>query len=165
MQNENKLNDNKKIKVVFVCHGNICRSPMAEFVMKELVRRAGLEKEFSITSAAVTAEEQGNPIYPQSARKLQEKGIPFGNHRAHRITPQEYEDNDLVIVMDASNRRLLSRIAGEPSDGKVHLLMEYAGSSADVADPWYTGDFETAYRDIFAGCSALLGILSGKTEV
>lgn len=144
------------VKIVFVCHGNICRSPMAEYIMKHLVREAGRENEFTITSAAVSDEEYGNPMYPQAKRKLTEKGIPFGNHHAHRITMQEYEDNDLVIIMDESNRRFLSWIIGNDKAGKVHLLMEYAGSSRDVADPWYTGDFEKAYTDIFRGCKALL---------
>lgn len=130
---------------------------MAEYVMKELIRRAGREGEFEITSAAVSDEEWGNPIYPPAQRKLREKGIPFGRHSAHRISHSEFEDADMVIVMDRSNLRLLERIAGDfrPS-GKVHLLMEYAGERRDVADPWYTGDFETAYADILAGCRGLL---------
>ena len=143
-------------KIVFICHGNICRSPMAEYIMKDLVRKAGRSGEFRISSAAVSSEELGNPIYPPARRKLDEKGIPHGEHRAHKISLAEYDDNDAVIVMDESNRRRLAGITGGPDDGKVRLLMEYTGTRRDVADPWYTGDFETTYRDILAGCSALL---------
>lgn len=162
-------------KIIFLCHGNICRSPMAEYVMKELLRRKGLEKEYEITSGAVSDEEWGNPIYPPAQRKLREKGIPFGHHSAHRISPAEFAGQDLVIVMDRSNLRWLSRIVGDYSSvkagadfegcgisGKVHLMMEFAGESGDVADPWYTGDFEQTYQDLLAGCSGLIDILEKK---
>ncbi len=147
-------------KIVFLCHGNICRSPMAEYVMKHIAAQSGMGGELQITSAAVSDEESGNPIYPPAQRKLREKGIPFGQHSAHRISRQEFDRNDLVIVMDRSNLRWLSSIVpGCMESGKVHLLMEYAGKDSDVADPWYTGDFETTFRDVLAGCEGLLKTL------
>ena len=159
-------------KIIFLCHGNICRSPMAEYVMKDLVRKAGLEGGFDITSGAVSDEEWFNPIYPPAQRKLREKGIAFGKHSAH-ISRAEFDENDLVIVMDRSNLRWLTRIVGDYSEmeagdsisgsgikGKVHMMMEFAGQSRDVADPWYTGDFEQTYRDVLDGCSALLRLLT-----
>ena len=144
-------------KIMFLCHGNICRSPMAEYVMKDLVSKAGLENQFEITSGAVSDEEWFNPIYPPAQRKLREKGVPFGRHSAHKISPDEFHEQDVVIVMDRSNLRWLSRIVGESAMvGKVHMMMEYAGLSRDVADPWYTGDFEQTYQDVLAGCKGLL---------
>ena len=161
-----------KKKIIFVCHGNICRSPMAEYVMKHLVKEAGLENEFEITSGAVSTEEIGNDIYPPAKRKLTEKGIVFTRHAAHKITPDEFRNQDLVILMDRSNQRLLSHIVRDwenvPAgnalpcnriEGKVHLMMEFAGQTRDVADPWYTGDFEQTYRDVLAGCTGLLELV------
>lgn len=146
---------------------------MAEYVMKDLVRKAGLEGGFDITSGAVSDEEWFNPIYPPAQRKLREKGIAFGKHSAHKISRAEFDENDLVIVMDRSNLRWLTRIVGDYSKmeagdsisgsgikGKVHMMMEFAGQSRDVADPWYTGDFEQTYRDVLDGCSALLRLLT-----
>ncbi len=146
---------------------------MAEYVMKDLVRKAGLEGGFDITSGAVSDEEWFNPIYPPAQRKLREKGIAFGKHSAHKISRAEFDENDLVIVMDRSNLRWLTRIVGDYSEmeagdsisgsgikGKVHMMMEFAGQSRDVADPWYTGDFEQTYRDVLDGCSALLRLLT-----
>ena len=132
---------------------------MAEFVFKHLAENAGCGDSFEVSSAAVSYEEEGKPMYPPAKRKLREKGIPFGEHHAHRITLKEYRDSDLVIIMDDSNRRLLERITGEPDASKVHMLMEFAGESHSVADPWYTSDFETAYLDILKGCTALLAML------
>ena len=146
------------IKIMFLCHGNICRSPMAEYVMKDLVEKAGLEKHFDISSGAVSDEEWFNPIYPPAQRKLREKGVPFGNHSAHKISQKEFDAQDLVIVMDRSNLRWLERLVGD-FQGKVHMMMEYAGLSRDVADPWYTGDFEQTYQDVLAGCRGLLNEL------
>ena len=145
-------------KIMFLCHGNICRSPMAEYVMKDLVRKAGREDEFEITSGAVSDEEWFNPIYPPAQRKLREKGVPFGNHSAHKISQKEFDAQDLVIVMDRSNLRWLERLVGD-FQGKVHMMMEYDGHSRDVADPWYTGDFEQTYQDVLAGCTGLLNEL------
>jgi len=149
------MQSGKKTNIIFICHGNICRSPMAEWVFRNMLKENSLEDGFSVSSAAVSYEETGNPIYPPARQTLNRHGIPFGEHHAHRVTPSELRSSDLVIIMDSSNRRLLSRIDGyDPS--KTHLLMEYAGSERDVADPWYTGDFEKAYGDIFEGCKKLL---------
>lgn len=149
-----------KKKIIFICHGNICRSPMAEYVMKHLVKEQGRESEFEITSGAVSREEIGNDIYPPAKRKLHEKGVEFSRHRAHQITPDEFSENDIIITMDSSNMRLLGRIVPNWEEtGKVHLMMEYAGSTRDVADPWYTGDFEQTYRDVLAGCTGLLNMI------
>lgn len=142
-------------KIMFLCHGNICRSPMAEYVMKDIVKKEGLENEFEITSGAVSDEEWFNPIYPPAQRKLREKGVPFGHHSAHKISKTEFDAQDIVILMDRSNLRWLTRIVGDLQD-KVHMMMEYAGQSRDVADPWYTGDFEQTYQDVLAGCKGLL---------
>lgn len=141
-------------KIMFLCHGNICRSPMAEYVMKDIIRKAGLEHKYEITSGAVSDEEWGNPIYPPAQRKLHEKGIPFGHHSAHKISMKEFAEQDVVIVMDRSNLRWLSRIVGDITG--VHMMMEYAGKSRDVADPWYTGDFEQTFKDVTEGCMGLL---------
>ena len=149
-----------KKKIIFLCHGNICRSPMAEYVMKHIVKEQGRQEEFEITSGAVSREEIGNDIYPPAKRKLQEKGVEFSKHRAHQITPDEFSQNDLIITMDSSNMRLLSRIVPAWEEtGKVHMMMEYAGKSRDVADPWYTGDFEQTYQDVLAGCTGLLEMI------
>ena len=155
--------ENKR-KIIFVCHGNICRSPMAEYVMKHLVKEKGLENEYHITSGAVSSEEIGNDIYPPAKRKLSEKGIEFSRHKAHKITPQEFSSNNIVILMDQSNLRLLGRIVSDFED-KVHLMMEFAEGTRqarDVADPWYTGDFEQTYQDVYAGCTGLIKMLSGR---
>ncbi len=145
------------MKIVFVCHGNICRSAMAEFVMKDEVRRTGRENEFEISSAAVSTEQIGNDMYPPAQLKLREKGVPFTRHSAHQITRREFDEADLVVLMDASNRRILSRlIPGSDSSTKTTLLMDFTGTPRDVADPWYTGDFEATYRDVLAGCRAIL---------
>ena len=149
------------MKIEFLCHGNICRSPMAEFVFKHLADEAGCADRFEVSSAAVSYEEEGNPMYPPAKRKLTEKGIPFDHHRAHRITLQEYRDADLVIINE-SNLRLLERITGERNASKVQLLMAFAGQHRQVADPWYTGDFEKAYQDILLGCKALLEHLAAN---
>ena len=141
--------------VLFVCHGNICRSPMAEYIMKETVRKSGLGMP-RIDSAAVSYEEEGNDIYPPAKRVLNAHGIPFGRHSAHRVMDSEASEYDLIVIMDSSNRRLLSRIISPMNMSKVHMMMEYAGKHSDVSDPWYTGDFEKTYRDITEGCKGLL---------
>ena len=146
--------------ILFVCHGNICRSPMAEFIMKDLLRKAGLESQFSVGSCAVSQEELGNDIYPPAKRKMQEKGIPFGRHSARQIRREDYNAADHVIVMDDQNIRWMNRLMGGDPDNKVRLLMEYAGSHRSVADPWYSGNFEEAYQDILTGCTALLAELT-----
>ena len=147
-------------KILFVCHGNICRSPMAEFVMKDMVKRAGLEKEFEISSAATSAEELGNGVYPPARAKLREHGIDCSGKTARRITKADYEDFDLIIGMDAANMRNMERLFGEDGEGKLHMLLDYAGRDGQsVADPWYTGDFEATWQDVFSGCMGLLSQL------
>lgn len=143
-------------KILFVCHGNICRSPMAEFVMKDLVRKAGLESQFHIASAATSTEEIGSPVYPPARRKLAEHGINCSGKTARQLTRADYDRYDLLIGMDNANLRNMRRICGGDSDGKIRLLLEFTGRSGEVADPWYTGDFETTWRDVLEGCSGLL---------
>ncbi len=146
-------------KILFVCHGNICRSTMAQFVMEELVRRAGREDEFLIDSAATSTEELGNPPHYGTVRKLREEGIPVGDHRARQIRRTEYGSWDHVIYMDAENRWMLQRILGGDPQGKVSRLLDWTDRPRDVADPWYTGDFDATYDDVLAGCEALLEAL------
>ena len=144
------------MKILFVCHGNICRSPMAMFVMRDLVAKIDAAGEFIIDSAATSSEELGNPAYPPVVRLLGSLGIDTSSHRACRITVQDYEEYDLIIGMDRANMRNMNNFWGGDRDGKLRLMMSYCGESRDVADPWYTGDFETTYRDVLAGCKALL---------
>ena len=144
------------IKILFICHGNICRSPMAGFVMKDLVRKAGLESQFHIASAATSTEEIGSPVYPPARRKLAEHGINCSGKTARQLTRADYDRYDLLIGMDNANLRNMRRICGGDSDGKIRLLLEFTGRSGEVADPWYTGDFEATWRDVLEGCSGLL---------
>ena len=144
-------------KILFVCHGNICRSPMAEFIMKDLVKKAGLEQKFHIASAATSTEELGNPVYPPARRELAAHGIGCAGHAARQLTRADYAAYDLLIGMDRANLRNMRRICGGDPEGKIHLILEYAGRSGqEVADPWYTGDFEATWRDVLAGCRGLL---------
>lgn len=143
-------------RILFICHGNICRSTMAESVMTELVRRAGREHEFVIDSAATSREELGNPPHPGTVAKLAEEGIPVVPHRARQITRDEYERWDHIIYMDGENRRNLMRILRQDSEGKVSRLLDWTDRPNDVADPWYTGNFDATWHDVFEGCQALL---------
>ena len=138
------------VKILFVCHGNICRSPIAEFVMKDLVKRAGRATEFHSASAAVSREEIGNPVYPPARRELARHGIVCDGHAAHQITRKELEDYDYIYYMDASNARYLRRLFGADADKCRPLL------SRDVADPWYTGDFGATWDDVLEGCQRIL---------
>ena len=136
---------------------------MAEYVMKDLVKEAGLEDEFHIASAATSREELGNPVYPPARRKLAEHGISCGGHAARQLRGDDYGEYDLLIGMDKANLRNMYRMCGGDPGGKLHLLLEYAGRpEQEVADPWYTGDFEAAWRDVLAGCRGLLECLEGK---
>ena len=137
------------IKILFVCHGNICRSPMGEFVLKDMVKKAGLEDRFEIASAAVSREELGNPVYPPARRELQKHGIRCDGHAAHQITQKEYDYYDRIYYMDGSNARWLRRLLKETS--KCFPLLD-----RDVADPWYTGDFTATWNDIVEGCQNIL---------
>ena len=145
-------------RILFICHGNICRSPMAEFVMKDLVKKAGLEDQFHIESAATSTEEIGSPVYPPARRKLAEHGIDCTGKTARRLTNSDYDKYDFLIGMDRANLRNMHRICGEDFDGKMHLLMDYTDHPSDVADPWYTNDFETTWQDVLAGCRGLLDV-------
>ena len=144
------------IKLLFICHGNICRSPMAEFVMKDLVEKAGLAAQFEIASAATSTEEIGNPVYPPARRKLAEHGISCADKTARQLCRRDYDHYDYLIGMDQYNLRNMRRICGEDTEGKMSLLMEHVGVRRDVADPWYTDDFETTWQDVLMGCQALL---------
>lgn len=146
-------------KILFVCLGNICRSPMAEFVMKDLVRQAGLEWKYEIASAATSSEELGNPVYPPACRKLAEHGLSCAGKTARRLTQSDYDEYDLLIGMDRMNYRNMQRLYGGDPRGKIHLLMDYTNRPGEVADPWYTGDFEATWQDVLEGCRGLLETL------
>lgn len=145
--------------ILFICHGNICRSPMAEFVMKDLVRQAGLESQFHIESAATSTEEIGSPVYPPARRKLAEHGIDCAGKTARQLTRADYGRFDLLIGMDRANLRNMRRICGDDPANKMRLLMDCTDRSGDIPDPWYTGDFEATWRDVLAGCRGLLSQL------
>ena len=143
-------------KILFVCHGNICRSPMAEFVMNDLLQRAGLSGCAQVASAAVSAEELGNPVYPPARRKLAEPGIRCDGKTARLLQAADYQTYDLLIGMDRRNLEAMRRICGSDPDHKLCLLLDFTAQPRDVADPWYTRDFEQTWLDITAGCTALL---------
>ena len=147
-------------KIMFVCHGNICRSPMAEFVMKDLVRKAGREEEFFIASSGVSSEEiwgdTGNPVYPPVRALLAARGISCGDKRAVQLTKADGDRYDLFVCMDEGNLRGAKRILGAGNAGKCRKLLSFAGGDEDVSDPWYTRDFQTAYEDILRGCQGIL---------
>ena len=151
-------------RILFICHGNICRSPMAEFVMKDLVKKAGLEAWFHIESAATSTEEIGNPVYPPARRKLTEHGIDCSGKTARQLQNDDYEEYDLLIGMDQENLWNIRRICGGDPEGKIHLLLDFTSRPGSVADPWYTGDFETTWRDVDVGCRALLGRIQTKEQ-
>lgn len=146
-------------KILFVCHGNICRSPMAEFVMKKLVDEAGRSSEFEIASAATSTEEIGNPVYPPARRKMAEHGISCAGKTARQLTRRDYEYYDLLIAMDQNNIRNMMRMLGGDPQNKVDLLLNYTDRPGEVADPWYTGNFDATWRDCMEGCTALLNYL------
>ncbi len=148
------------IKVLFVCHGNICRSPMAEYIMKYLVKQAGMEDVFGITSGGVSNEEEGNAIYPPAKRTLTQHRIPFSRHRAHLVNEDEMKAADYIVVMDSWNIRNLGYRYGNKYNSKIKMLLSFCGEDEDVSDPWWTRDFETAYDDIYRGCEAMLIALS-----
>lgn len=154
------------VKILFICHGNICRSPMAEFVMKDLVRRRGLAEQFIIASAATSTEEiwngVGNPVYPPARAELAKHGIRCDGKRAVQLKAGDYDAYDYLIGMDSMNIRNMERMTGHRQGEKIHKLLSFAGSSADVADPWYTERFDETYRDVLRGCSALLDHLEGE---
>lgn len=148
-------------RILFICYGNICRSTMAQFVMEDMVRKAGRDSDFVIDSAATSAEELGNPPHHGTVNKLKVEGVPMRKHHARQVQRSEYGDWDLFVYMDALNERDLTRIfAGDP-EGKCKKLLSFAPQSyarrgADVADPWFTGNFDATYEDVVAGCTGLL---------
>lgn len=146
-------------RIMFVCHGNICRSPMAEFILKDMVARLGIADEFVIASSATSTEEifrgMGNPVYPPAREELAKHGISCDDKRAVQLQMSDYGKYDLFIGMDSANIRNMTRMLGGDPDGKIRKLMDYVGGG-DVADPWYSGNFQVTYRDIYEGCTALL---------
>ena len=150
----------KPIRVLFVCHGNICRSTMAEYVFKDMVRKLGREDEFYIDSAATSYEEIGNGVHRGTRRKLAEVGIPCGDHRARRLKKEEYDEYDYLIGMDRENMYYMKRICDGDPEGKMYSLLSFAGLDRDIADPWYTGNFDATYDDVCLGLNAFLATLS-----
>ena len=144
------------IKVLFICHGNICRSPMSEFILRDMVAKRGIADQFEIASAATSREEIGNPVYPPAVRKLREHGIDPSGKRARQMTKQDYEYYDYLLAAEQYNIQNMLRIVGGDPEHKIHRLLDYSKHPRDIDDPWYSGDFETAYRDIVEGCEAFL---------
>lgn len=144
------------IKVLFVCHGNICRSPMAEFVFKDMVSKRGMSDMFYIASAATSREEIGNDIHYGTKQKLDEEGVPYTRRGAVQITKKDYEKYDYILLMDTNNIRNIKRIISSDPECKIHRLLDFSDRPRDIADPWYTGNFDLTYDDIVEGCEALL---------
>lgn len=151
------------IRILFVCHGNICRSPMAEFVLKDMVQKRGLADDFYIESAATSTEEIwngiGNPVYPPARKIMAEHGISCEGKRARQITVKDFEDFDYIIGMDSQNRRNMERICPPQYRDKISLMLDYTDRPGSVSDPWYTGDFEATWRDVNDGCKGLLDLI------
>ena len=154
-----------KIRVLFICHGNICRSTMAESVFTYMVQQRHIQDKFYINSAATSREEIGNGPHYGTVSKLRHEGIPVIPHRAVQMTRRDYDEYDFLIGMDTANIRNMIRIAGNDSDGKIYKLLSFAGKSDDVADPWYTGDFDATYRDVCMGCEAFLQYLRDENMI
>lgn len=152
------------IKVLFVCLGNICRSPMAEFIFKDMISKKGLSNQFIVKSVATSYEEIGNDIYYGAKDKLIQKHIPFSKRKATRITIEDYRNYDFIIGMEEANIRNIKRIVGEDTANKISKLLDYSDNPRDIADPWYTGNFEIAYNDIVEGCKGFIKYLEEKKE-
>ena len=152
------------IKILFICHGNICRSPMAEYVLKDMVRRQHLEDRFSIASAATSREEIGNDVHRGTRRKLAEEGIACPSRQARQVTKADYADFDYLLIMDENNRRNLLRILGGDPEKKIHGMLDWSERPRDIADPWYTGNFDITYDDIVEGCETFLQHLKEEGE-
>ena len=153
------------LKILFVCHGNICRSPMAEFVMKDLVKQKGIEEQFYIASAATSTEEIGNPVYPPARRKLAQVGIRTDGKTARQMTRQDYDKFDYLIGMEDVNVRNMLRITGGDPDGKISRLLDYTGRPGNIADPWYTGNFDDTYDDVLKGCEGFIEYLKKEGKI
>ena len=153
------------IKVLFICWGNICRSPMAEFILKDMVRRRGIEDQFLIESAATSMEEIGNPVYPPARRKLAEHGIRCDGHHAHKMERTDYQKFDYLIGMEELNIRYILRITGGDPEGKIFKMLDFTDHPGEIDDPWYTGDFTTVFRQIYEGCEAFLAALSREGKL
>lgn len=153
------------IKILFVCLGNICRSPMAEFVMRDMVKKAGLEREIEVASAATSSEELGNPVHWGTREKLAGVGISVKGKTARQMTIRDYREYDLLIGMELSNIRNMMRICGGDPDEKIRRLLDYGDRPRDIADPWYTGNFDETYADIVEGCTALLNTLIEENSI
>ncbi len=152
------------IKVLFICHGNICRSTMAQYVLEDMVKKQGLEDLFEIDSAATSREEIGNGVHHGTRRKLAEMGIPCGDHCARQVTKADYEYYDYLLIMDTNNRRNLLRIIGSDPQDKVHGLLDFSSDPRDIADPWYTGNFDVTYEDIAEGCRDFLHFTLDRSQ-
>ena len=148
------------IKILFICHGNICRSAMSEFIMRDMVEKHGLSDRVEVASAATSREEIGNDMYPPAKRKLDKEHIPYTRRQARQVTASDYDRYDLLLCMEQYNIRNLKRIIPDDPEHKIHLLLDYTDKPRDISDPWYSGDFDTAYDDIVAGCRGLLDYLS-----
>ncbi len=153
------------IKILFICHGNICRSTMAQFVFQDMVNKRGLQDKFYIDSAATSREEIGNGPHYGTVSKLRQVGVPILKHHAVQMTRQDYEDYDFLIGMEHFNLRNMKRITGGDPDGKMHLLLDFSEHPRDIADPWYTGNFDETYRDVVEGCEALLSYLQENSYI
>ena len=152
-------------KVLFICHGNICRSPMGEFILKKMVKEKGLADKFEIASAATSTEEIGNPPHRGTVNKLRKAGIPLVPHRARQVTWADYEKFDYIIGMDSANIRNLNRMLKGDPEGKIYKFLTFAGSDRDIADPWYTGDFDATYEDVLEGCVGFLAYLKEQGQI
>ena len=153
------------VKILFICHGNICRSAMSEFIMRDMIKKRGLADELQVSSAATSREEIGNDMYPPARRKLDKENIPYTRHHARQVTRQDYDEYDLLVCMEQYNIRNLKRIIPDDPDNKIHLLLEYSDNTRDISDPWYTGDFDRAYDDITEGCEGLIEHLKKENGI
>ncbi len=152
------------VKILFICHGNICRSPMAEFVFKDIIKKSGISDKFCVESAATSFEEIGNPVHHGTAKILDGLGISYSEKRAIHLEKSDYAKYDYLVCMDNANVRNTLRIVGDDEEKKIHKLLEFTGSYEDVADPWYTGDFNRTYNDVLSGCNGLLRYIEEREK-